>query len=277
MNSIQQLSSFLQALPDFRGKRRLGRLAVKLSGAAKEKEFIVQTRAGKFLIPNLKDSISLDLFVDGYYEKGLVDLLVKIIPANGVWLDIGANIGSVCIATAHRRPDVKIIAVEASPWIYKYLKRNIELNGVPNITPINFAVYSESGKSMPMFAPRDLFGKGSLKSVYTSESEMVRTLTIDDIKNKYRIPVVHFIKVDVEGFEASVFSGLSSTASSDRPQVVFEFSEWAETEAGFKAGEAQSIMLNKGYRLQELDANFNPIGAPSMSPFKVKNANLLAF
>lgn len=277
MSSIQRLSSFLQALPEFRGKRRLGRMAVNLSGAARLKEFIVQTHSGNFLIPNLKDSISLDLFVGGYYEKGLVDLLVDKIPRNGVWLDIGANIGSVCIATARRRPDIKVIAVEASPWIYKFLKKNVELNDVRNITPINFAVYKESGKSMPMFAPRDLFGKGSLKAIYTSDSEMVRTITVDDIKNKYRLPAVHFIKVDVEGFEASVFAGLSAVASADKPKIVFEFSEWAETEAGFEAGEAQTIILDNGYKLQELDSNFNPIGSTSTSPYKVKNANLFAF
>lgn len=276
MNSIQSLSTFLQALPSFRGKRRLGKFAVNLSGAVKQKEFVVKTKAGKFLLPNLRDIISLDLFMYGFYEKGLVNFLVDEIPPDGVFVDVGANIGSVSIPLARIRPDVQIVAVEASPWIYEYLERNVKMNEVSNIIPINFAAYSESGKSLPMYAPKDLFGKGSLKAVYTREGEMVNTITIDDIKLKYGKPKVHFVKVDVEGFEAAVFKGMKGTANTDKPKVVFEFSEWAETEAGFKAGEAQSIILSNGYQLQRLDADFNIVGEPIRSPYKIKNANLFA-
>ncbi|MBL7698730.1 MAG: FkbM family methyltransferase [Chitinophagaceae bacterium] len=276
MASIQGLSSVLQALPSFRGKGRLGRMAVNFSGASKQKEFVVKTKAGTFLIPNLRDSISLDLFVFGFYEKGLVKLLVEKIPREGVFIDVGANIGSICIPVARQRPDITVIAIEASPWIFRYLKKNVELNGVENITPVNFAVYHQSGLSMPMYAPRDLFGKGSLKAVYTSEGEMVQTITIDDVKKQFGLPAIHFMKVDVEGFEASVFNGMKQTAVTDKPKVIFEFSEWAETEAGYKAGEAQSILLSKGYKLQQFDHDFKLVEEPFSTTLKGKNANLFA-
>lgn len=276
MSSIQKLSSFLQALPLFRGKRRLGRIAVSLSGAGKTKNVVVKTKAGKFLLPNLVEMISLDLFINGHYEKGLVNLLIDRIPQNAVFVDVGANIGSISIPIARLRPDVKIVAVEASPWIFSVLKKNIELNGVSNITAINYAVYSESGKSMKMYAPKDLFGKGSLNAVFTQDGEMVETITVDDIILKLNLSSIQFMKVDVEGFEASVFSGMTQIAAAGKPKVVFEFSAWAETQAGFTAGEAQSVILSKGYRLQQLDEDFNPVGEPSKSVFKVKNANLFA-
>lgn len=277
MNSLQTLSSLLQALPSFRGKRRLGRMALSLSGISKKNEFVVSTKAGKFLLPNLSDIISLDLFMHGFYEKGLVNLLVNKIPPNGILLDVGANIGSVCVPVANIRPDIKVIAIEASPWVYKFLKKNIELNDVRNVTALNFAVYSESKKLLPMYAPKDLFGKGSLKAVYTSEAEMVETITLDDIKSRLKLSAIHFIKVDVEGFEASVFSGMSQIAASDKPKIIFEFSEWAETEAGYKAGEAQSIVISKGYQLQRLDPDFKVMEHPTITSYKVKNANLFAF
>lgn len=276
MNNVQALSSFLQSLPAFKGKRRVGRLIMKMAGATNRKDIVVNTRAGKFHLPNLKDMISIDLFMNGYYEKGLVRMLKENIPANGVMIDVGANIGSISVPLAKMRPDIKIIAVEASPWIYQVLKKNIEANNLENVFAINFAVYSESGKSLPMFAPKDLFGKGSLKSVYTKDAEMVETITIDDIKIKLDLPAIDFIKVDVEGFEASVFSGMSHRTVADKPKIVFEFSEWAEVTAGFNAYEAQSLIISKGYKLQQMDNEFNLIGKPSDQVHKVKSTNFFA-
>jgi FkbM family methyltransferase len=276
MNNVQVISSLLQSVPSFRGKRRIGRMIMKLSGVLSQSDVVVKTYAGRFHLPNFKDIISLDLFMNGYYEKGLVELLKSKIPTNGVMIDVGANIGSISIPLSRMRPDITIIAVEASPWIFEVLKRNISANKASNITAVNYAVYSESGKTLPMYAPKDLFGKGSLKAVYTMDAEMVETVTIDDIKTKFNLPAVHFVKVDVEGFEASVFSGMSQVSNADKPKIVFEFSEWAEVAAGFKACEAQSVIISKGYKIQQMDSEFNLIGVPSNTPHHVKNANLFA-
>jgi FkbM family methyltransferase len=249
---------------------------MKLAGTDRQKNLRVQTKAGIFHLPNLLDMISIDLYMNGYYEKGLVDHLISNVPPNGVFLDVGANIGSISIPLAKARPDVRIISVEASPWIFDILAKNVSANGCTNITPLNFAVFNESGKSLPMYAPKDLFGKGSLKSVYTSDGEMVQTITIDDIRTTSEIGCINYIKVDVEGFEAAVFNGMSEVAKNDKPRIIFEFSEWAELAAGFQACEAQSIILSKGYRLQEMDSNFKPVGQPVSTTFRVKGTNLFA-
>jgi len=276
MSRVQAVSSFLQSLPLIKGKRRIGRGIMKLTGVFGKTDFLLNTRAGRFYIPNLKDMISIDLFINGYYEKGLVKMLIENIPVNGIFIDVGANIGSISIPLARIRPDIKIIAVEASPWIFSILKKNVETNNVINITPVNNAVYSESGKTLPMYAPKDLFGKGSLKAVYTKDAEMVVTITIDDIKRRFNLPSIHFIKVDVEGFEASVFSGMSQVTISDKPKIIFEFSEWAEVAAGFKPCEAQSVIISKGYKIQQMDREFRLLGTPASTLQKVKNANLFA-
>ena len=249
---------------------------MKMTGVTGKTNILINTRAGRFYLPNLKDMISIDLFMNGYYEKGLVKMLKDNIPANGIFVDVGANIGSISIPLARMRPDITIIAVEASPWIFNILKKNVETNNVVNITPVNNAVYSESGRTLPMYAPKDLFGKGSLKAVYTKDAEMVETITIDDIKIRFNLSSIHFIKVDVEGFEASVFSGMSHLTVSDKPKIIFEFSEWAEVAAGFRPCEAQSVIISKGYKIQQMDHEFRLVGTPTATLQKVKNANLFA-
>ena len=45
-----------------------------------------------------------------------------------MYIDIGANIGSVAIPLCKRRPDIHCFAIEASDWVYKYLVTNTKQN-----------------------------------------------------------------------------------------------------------------------------------------------------
>ncbi len=275
MNTAQSISSLFQQLSSFRGKRRLCKVILDSLGFSKKQNIIIRTKSGTFELPNLVEIISFDLFVNGGYENGLVELLKNNIPTNGTFIDVGANIGSISIPLALARPDIKIVAIEASPWIFKVLKKNIQLNHVTNIRAENYAVYNESNKQLPMYAPKQLFGKGSLKPVYTTESETVNTITVDDIGNVFNLGRIDFVKVDVEGFEVCVFQGMANVIQSSKPKIIFEFSEWTEKSAGFEVGMAQSFLLSKGYKLQYLDYNFIP-DAKQHSVLVEKDANLFA-
>lgn len=277
MKSYQQFSKLFQAIPDMRGKRRFCRWMMSVLQIESQKDAVLHTKSGIFRLPNLKEAISFELFINGSYEKGLVDVLSEQIPANGVFLDIGANIGSISISLAKRRKDVRIIAVEASPWIFAVLTENVRLNDLPNITLLNKAVYHTSGLHLSMFAPKEYFGKGSLKPVYTQDGEQVETMTIADILTAAESRTPDFIKVDVEGFEKSVFEGLPSfQGQTQKPKIIFEYDASTERSAGFEPGDAQRVLLAKGYQLQGLDHQFRKQGTVENSVISSGFANILA-
>jgi len=276
MNLAQSISSFFQVLPAFKGKRRVCRQVLKLSGLYKRKNLLIRTESGVFTLPNLVEMVSFDLFVNGKYEEGLVRLLVEKIPENGVFVDVGANIGSISIPLARKRPDLKIVAIEASPWIFKVLDGNIKQNGLKNISALNHAAYFESGKEMFIYAPRELFGKGSLNPTFTKEGEAVSTITIDDIRSKFGFSGIDFVKVDVEGFEICVFKGMTGIISQCKPSIVFEFADWTETQAGFRAGDAQTFLISQGYTLTQLNEQFKPISKTLETAILESSGNLLA-
>jgi FkbM family methyltransferase len=276
MSNVQAISSFLQSIPEFRGKRRICRVLVKIFGLSGKKNLVVSTKSGKFLLPNIEEIVSFELFVNGYYEKGLVELLIKGIPRDGIFFDVGANIGSIAIPVALARPDIKVVAIEASPWIFSVLEKNISQNSSENIAIYNNAVYNKSGMELPMYAPRDLFGKGSLRPVYTDKAELVNTITVDDLVIRSGVASVDFLKVDVEGFEKCVFEGMSNTILRSKPSIVFEYAASTEKAAGFSAGEAQHVLLERGYELQCLSHEFQPIGMKQAVMINDQSANILA-
>jgi FkbM family methyltransferase len=267
------LKGLFRILPPFKGKYRLARLLLS--------EFIKNSRdvsvKGKhgiqYKLPNLKENIGFEIFIDGVYEPEYVEYFCEKIPLNGIFFDLGANIGSICIPLAKRRPDIKIIAVEASPRVFKYLKHNIELNACENIFAENLALSSADNQQLPFYSPEEKFGKGSLSAVYTNDPEYVSTITLDTLKNNYNLGNVDYIKIDVEGYEHSVFQGGKNLLSlNNAPIIIFEFADWAENMANnTKPGDAQRLLFHMGYRLY----NFSDPSKPGLEMEPRSEGNLM--
>jgi hypothetical protein len=140
----------------------------------------------------------------------------------------------------------------------------------------NLALSATDNERMPFYSPEDKFGKGSLSAVFTDKAEYVNTITLDTLKEKYNFSKVDHIKIDVEGYERSVFEGGKNLlSSSDAPVVLFEFADWAENMANnTKAGDAQTYLSNLGFKLYDF-SNAVKLGS-EMKPRMVGNLMILA-
>ena len=245
------LRRILKNLPSFKGKRRIAKLMYNAYIRTAENIVVEGAYGARYLLPNLKDNISFDIYVNGIYEKDTIDLLDRLLPAGGYYLDLGANIGAILVPLAKRRPDIKIIAVEAAPWIFHYLKENVALNHLRNVKLVNKALFDKDGIELDFFSPPDKFGKGSLSPVFSREAVKVTTTKVDSLIREFNFPQVDVVKVDVEGFEYFVFKGATEMlASSAPPKIVFEFVDWAEKQAmGLQPGAAQQYLVEQGYEL----------------------------
>lgn len=270
------IRSIFRTLPRFKGRYRLARLIFS-SDIKKTKDLVIDGKHGlKYKLPNLKENIGFEIFIDGIYEEDYIQYFAKQIPANGTFLDLGANIGSICIPLSKLRPDIFIVAVEASPRVFKYLKENRELNNCKNIALENLALSSADGEQLPFYSPEEKFGKGSLSAVYTDKAEYVSTITLDTLVSKYKLNKVDYIKIDVEGYERIVFEGGKDLLSlTDAPVILFEFADWAENLGnGTRAGDAQIFLVGKGYKLY--DFSNPPAVGPQTEPRAAGNFMILA-
>lgn len=133
-------------------------------------------------------------------------------------IDCGASYG-VSVAWFKRYyPDARIVAVEADPDIYAILQRNIERRALGSITLLHKAVAEASG-TLPfqcIGADSGRLNVGAANGA-TTESPVVHveTIRLDDlIADEY----VDFLKVDIEGAEASV---ICSCGKLDRVSQMF--------------------------------------------------------
>ncbi len=116
---------------------------------------------------------------------------------------------------------------------------------------INIAITDVDGEMVSFYSPVELFGKGSVSSVFTDDSEKVETVTLDYLLMINKIKKVDFIKIDVEGYEYAVFKGSKELLSkSNGPDIFLEFAAWAEElSKNAKPGDAQKILFDYGYKL----------------------------
>lgn len=260
------IEKFLRRLPPFKGKQRIIKYLYR-DLISKAKDLIIYGGYDcQYKVPNLKENIGFELFANGIYEKETICFIVNRLPANSIFVDIGANIGAIALPVCKQRSDIQALAIEASSNVFNYLKFNFENNKVNNCRLLNNAVSEKAGELVNFFSPDEKYGKGSMAAVFTDKSEPVETVTLESLLNKFEFDKIDLIKIDVEGFEYLVFKGGESILNSDNaPDILFEFVDWAEKLAnGRKPGDAQELLIQFGYLLWEFESNgkLTPIKSP---------------
>lgn len=252
----QRLSGLAQRLPAFPGKLRFGRQLLR--GELTARNVIVRDAHGnRFVMPDLREPMAQHVLWNGVYEKDVLTMMRTHLAPAEYFVDVGANIGLFTVTVAqHLRRTGHVFAIEASPRLNHYLRANLALNTLDNVTVFDLAVADCAAESVAFYdAPPEKFGMGSLAPQFYAQPTFVPTRTLDDLLDPETAARVRVIKIDVEGFEEAVLRGsarlLQQTPS---PLVVFEFLDWAEARAGnHSPGAAQNFLRALNYDIWRLD------------------------
>jgi FkbM family methyltransferase len=259
------MDALFRRLPGFKGKNRLAGVLLKKK-LRTSKDILVEGKYGcSYLLPNLIENVSREIFINGIYERDTSEFFVARSPRDGVFLDLGANIGAISVPLHQKRKDLRIVGVEAAPWLFPYLKRNFEQNGLDTGLLVNKALFNKDDRDIDFFSPDVKFGKGSLSPTYTDKATKVRTVRLDTLVAQLKLSRVDIIKIDVEGHEYHVFQGGEMLlGGADAPDILFEFEDWAEDAAKLAPGTAQTYLMTKGYTLYKLGdgARLQVVGQP---------------
>jgi FkbM family methyltransferase len=140
-------------------------------------------------------------------------------------VDIGAHIGRYTIINSKRvGENGKVIAIEAHPDNFEILNRNIKLNKLTNVIPLNYAVYSKETKLklyLPVEEPGFTIYNTIMVNRTASEEKFteVNANTLDNIllqQNGISHADINWIKIDVEGAELEVLKGARSILSKSK-------------------------------------------------------------
>jgi FkbM family methyltransferase len=142
-------------------------------------------------------------------EKQLLKKLLHALHADDVFYDIGANLGLYSCLTASRVPRGAVVAFEPHPGNHRQLQRNIALNP-GRIEAHRIAVYDRTDRAAFRASSRDRIGRqsASIAAQAPGSNNDVPTCTLDHFVRQEGVPFPTIVKIDVEGAEAAVLSGM---------------------------------------------------------------------
>ena len=185
-------------------------------------------------------------------ETILLGHLLNILKQGDVAYDIGANIGIHTIFMAKKvGSSGQVYAFEPETTTAKMLDDNLKLNNLSNAIVFRNALGDRLQEGELYI--NDKIGRGSLSLIKTDGKRVFQKTTIvpgDDLVQKENLPIPKVVKIDVEGYELAVLSGLEKTLT--RKECIFLYCEIHPTL--LPAGQSQDNVMELANRL-----GFSPI------------------
>ena len=180
------------------------------------------------------------------YNLEELDFLRTHTPAGGVFVDIGANVGTYALVMArHVGPDGKVIAVEPHPITHARLAFNNSASGNTQVKLVAAAAGPADGDLLIETDGDNLGASHIVSGQNTGKAIKVPSLRLQRILDEAEVRHVDALKIDVEGFEDRVLTGFFREAPPSLwpPAVVIEHlskDEWLT--------DCIADMIARGYR-----------------------------
>ena len=194
-----------------------------------------RTRHGVLGFSSRDRGVGRILFMRGEYEYEQLERAVALggFPSRGRgWLlDVGANVGTVCIALARRGAFARALAVEPAPDTFRHLVKNVARNRLGDaIRCVNAALSATSGTAELELSTNSgdhrvrVAGPLAAEQYHEHTRPLIRVplRRLDDLLDEHGIARgdVGLLWMDVQGHERHVLDGAPKLLASGVPLVV---------------------------------------------------------
>lgn len=187
-----------------------------------------------------KDSLCLSVY--GVYEPEELSVLDAETKEGSIVIDLGANIGYHTLhISRHVGEKGHVYAFEPDPENFRLLQKNIAVNNITNVTMVDKAVSSKTGKLKLYLSD---VNKADHRICETSESRKsveIEAVTLDGYFAEYS-GSIDLIKMDIQGAEYLALDGMVNVLEKNKSiKILMEYWPLAIKECG---GDAE-VMLDK--------------------------------
>jgi FkbM family methyltransferase len=153
----------------------------------------------------------------GYYEYEKQQRVAREVRPNGVFWDIGANVGFYSLLASKLVGSGRVFAFEPAPRNLTYLRKHLALNRVTNVEVLAIAVGDRNGTSCFETEETGFMGRLSNEGRIGEGKVMVPIATLDSLMEQEKVLPPDCVKMDIEGAELLALRGASHTFQRFRP------------------------------------------------------------
>jgi FkbM family methyltransferase len=184
--------------------------------APAEISFVATTVFGSKIVSSTSDILGRYVYYFGIWEPNLTQWIGQRLLPGDLFVDVGANIGyHTLLASKLVGASGKVVSIEAFPGIFSLLQKHLSLNRVRNVRAVNCAAWDEEDTLTFYTGSDDLPVTTTAMRQWAAEWHLerkcqVRAKALSDILDTDEIKAARLIKIDVEGAEWHVLSGMKS-------------------------------------------------------------------
>lgn len=201
-----------------------------------------------------KEYIERRVWMLGEYETEVNAAFRTHVPTNGTVLDVGANIGINTLRLSNFvGVNGKVYSFEPIPHNQQRFAKNILLNNVGNVKlePIGLGLVSET-LTIDFNVEEENMGAVSLRNTSALGID-IQVKNGDEWIQENNIEKLDFIKIDVEGYEWNVISGLSSSIKKFHPKILIEWDLNYLKFSGASDMDWQSFIDSNNYKIYQIN------------------------
>jgi FkbM family methyltransferase len=180
----------------------------------------------------------------GMAEPEVQKLLQRHLRPGMVMYDVGANVGFFSLIGSRLVGSAgQVVAFEPLQENVKALTRNLELNGIDNVSIVELALGARRDR-IGMRIP-DTADAGTHASL-GGDGPVVEVAPLDELE----LPAPDLIKIDIEGAEVDAVRGMRRTLGEAAPTLIVEVHDEAGTSDRWDA--LSELLGGLGYRIERL-------------------------
>jgi FkbM family methyltransferase len=206
---------------------------------------------------DLRETIDFSIYLTGYFQRPVINQIVKLIPNDAVVIDIGANRGSMSIQIARLCSRCKLFAVEPADEMIHKMRDLIHANpGIGSRIHVE-QIFLASGSSIgdeqrphlvdASWSLFDVSQRNPLTGATAVSASQCVVETLDSLVKRNSLRRVDLIKLDVDGYELGVLQGGSDTFLGLRPIVVSEWAPYSLFQRGVSPDNVLELWRSYGY------------------------------
>ena len=214
----------------FAARKLVNRKALWAQICASGEPFTFVAEREQFIV-HTNDPVGESIFLYGEYDFQKLELALQLLGRKHVetLVDVGANVGSICIPAVARGFAGRSVAIEPEPTNFLMLTANIELNSLQHkIHAHQNAVGPVDNQSIRLELSSENFGDHRITPTVGAprerDSTTVTSMTLDTLVPNLN-PLTDLIFMDVQGFEKFVLDGAANAIQSRVPIVMEYFPE----------------------------------------------------
>jgi FkbM family methyltransferase len=237
---------FLQKLPRILLKHKVIQFLCAIGLLPNPIRATYNGKANAFL--NLSDPEPRNVFLKGVFEPDFFSVAQAMLPRNGTFFDIGANIGLCSFGLAPTHTETNYHLFEANPKLITLLENSAEIHSGTDFQINHNCVTNQPGKTR--FCLEEEQSGQSHVATKEESGVVVPNLLLDEYVEMQAIERIDFAKMDLEGHELNALQGWTHNINSGSVEALYlEVVPENQKRYGLSTNAALVLLEECGYNL----------------------------